>query len=573
MVAMDGKTEYDEFTPVPLTAEALAQLASQDHGYENVARMMDSGIWNTDGVRDDIRRESIDHAADRYHRTVDMGERQPRNSRRSFEENAREPRFSCNSNLSGFDAVGGSFIAHLAPRYGSSSFTSRATNLAMNAIAAELDCTEVRAVSTRGSVAHESCGVQAFHAETISALFVGDLDNKADLARRCDVPTGISCAELVFHLYNDCGAAFLDQLRGFFAFVIVDAVSASVFAAVDRHASIPLYKARSKGGGVFIAHPGGSGSAAIKLSTLGEMSKIPSGSYVHGNRHINPHKYARDKFAERALMEMDETASVLSAGPSPFADLMDHGNVIRQPAAGFGSLFGQAGSLFSQSMDDLPSMDGGYPERSENTSPPAPSRLKRERRRHSVEDLAKFGTVTGTWTARWDEDADGDDGVVQVDGHGSESRMGESFHRARRGSQTSLMTSEPGTPSKADTNDVFARTAPPVVPIEDDSTHAQKNPSPGRIRARKSTSSNGSEEDARGKENMRRVRSDGELNGMLKGMLSNPTAIPTWMSKDDASIIGSMCRSMSTGHMSSSDGLSDTECYVTLASIGAGGGG
>ena len=152
--------------------------------------------------------------------------------------------------------------------------------------------------------------------------------------------------------------------------------------------------------------------------------------------------------------------------------------------------------------------------------------------------------------------------------------MGESFHRARRGSQTSLMTSEPGTPSKADTNDVFARTAPPVVPIEEDSTHAQKkSSSPGRIRARKSTSSNGSEEDARGKENMRRVRSDGELNGMLKGMLSNPTAIPTWMSKDDASIIGSMCRSMSTGHMSSSDGLSDTECYVTLASIGAGGGG
>ena len=40
MVAMDGKTVYDEFTPVPLTAEALAQLASQDHGYENVARMM-----------------------------------------------------------------------------------------------------------------------------------------------------------------------------------------------------------------------------------------------------------------------------------------------------------------------------------------------------------------------------------------------------------------------------------------------------------------------------------------------------------------------------------------------------
>ena len=96
---------------------------------------------------------------------------------------------------------------------------------------------------------------------------------------------------LVFHLYNDCGAAFLDQLQGFFAFCIVDAGSATVFAAVDRHASIPLYKARSKGGRVFIAHLG-ERIGAIKLSTLGEMSKIPAGSYVHGNRHINPHKYA-----------------------------------------------------------------------------------------------------------------------------------------------------------------------------------------------------------------------------------------------------------------------------------------
>jgi hypothetical protein len=33
-------------------------------------------------------------------------------------------------------------------------------------------------------------------------------------------------------------------------------------------------------------------------------------------------------------MEMDETASVLSAGPSPFADLMDHGNVIRAARGG-----------------------------------------------------------------------------------------------------------------------------------------------------------------------------------------------------------------------------------------------
>ena len=79
------------------------------------------------------------------------------------------------------------------------------------------------------------------------------------------------------------------------------------------------------------------------------------------------------------------------------------------------------------------------------------------------------------------------------------------------------------------------------------------------------SSKNGSEEEARGKENMRRVHSDGELNS-LSGR-SNPKAIPS-RAKDGASVI-SMCRSMSTGHMSSSDALSETECYVSL-SLGAG---
>ena len=160
------------------------------------------------------------------------------------------------------------------------------------------------------------------------------------------------------------------------------------------------------------------------------MSKIPAGSYVHGNRHINPHKYARDKFAERALMEMDtldETASVLSAGPSPF-DILDHNNM-RQPT-GFSSLL-SSGTLFSQSMDDLPSMEGGYPERRETTSPPKVKDV--QKRRHSVEDLTKFSDGIGTWNARWNMDEEDDDmDVVQVDGHGSESRMGDSFHQARK---------------------------------------------------------------------------------------------------------------------------------------------
>ena len=270
---------YDEFTPVPLTAEALAQLASQDHGLGNVARMMDNGVWNTDGVQDDIRRESIDRDVDRYHRTLDMGERVPRNSRRS--EDA-QPRISCNSNLSGFDAVGGGFIAHLAPRYGSSSFTSRATSLAMNAIATELDCTEVRAVSTRGSVAHKQ-GVRLstpmsyppFSSVTWTTSWTsrGNATCPRNLVRgaglppvqrlRRGVPGPAAGLLRLLHSRRGIGDCVCRRRRA--------RVHPSVQGSVEGRR------------GIHRAHPGGSGSSAIKLSTLGEMSKIPAGSYVHGN--------------------------------------------------------------------------------------------------------------------------------------------------------------------------------------------------------------------------------------------------------------------------------------------------
>jgi len=45
--------------------------------------------------------------------------------------------------------------------------------------------------------------------------------------------------------------------------------------------SIPLYKGRSKSGGVFIAHTASSAHARV-VRGLAEMTKIPEGSFVHG---------------------------------------------------------------------------------------------------------------------------------------------------------------------------------------------------------------------------------------------------------------------------------------------------
>ena len=70
--------------------------------------MMDNGIWNTDNVQDDIGQESIDRDVDRYHRTLDMGERVPRNSHRSEDD---DPVFRA-TRTSPASAVGG---LHRAP--------------------------------------------------------------------------------------------------------------------------------------------------------------------------------------------------------------------------------------------------------------------------------------------------------------------------------------------------------------------------------------------------------------------------------------------------------------------------
>jgi hypothetical protein len=215
--------------------------------FGGVARILDHGMWNTgvamDSYGDDRVFKSLGNDADDESMITGTDKKQAGSG--SGEEGSGDD----DDADDGYDQIGGSFIAYIAAKYGPPS-ASRAAQLAMRTIATELDCTRVHAVDTRGFVAHESSGVQSHSVpDACTAMFVGSLENRAELAETCDLPATCTCAELVYKLYTDCGTSFVNQLDGFFAFVLVDAETSTVFAAVDRHGSIPLYKGRSKGGG------------------------------------------------------------------------------------------------------------------------------------------------------------------------------------------------------------------------------------------------------------------------------------------------------------------------------------
>lgn len=298
-----------ERTPssVTLTAEALRLLDDpRDDARETTMSMLEHDMWNafqTDEM------DALDDACDRM-------------SVQEEEAAAGGKRHSRVSGNSAFDAVGGSFVAYLAPRFGPSS-SSRPAKLLMRTLAQELDCAASRDVGSRGSVALESSGVQLHEHEDVAVLFVGELENKAELAEDLPGPTParhLTCAELIHRLYADSGPAFVSQLVGFFSFVVVDAEAAVVLAAVDRHASFPLVKGRCASGGVFIAHAAGSNGAGALRHNLGEAMRVPAGSYLHGNRHMHPHRYARCAEAERALEEMDATSERLRRNSAAVSD-------------------------------------------------------------------------------------------------------------------------------------------------------------------------------------------------------------------------------------------------------------
>lgn len=310
----------DTPSPVPLTAGSLALLDSPEHG-EDPSIMLLRRVLNSPHVCSDPNAPDDDNCR-RDEMDTDAG--------MSHASNADVP--------VPFDATNGSFVAYLAPRSQSTNDGAAFADM----FASKLNNGTSRRVGQRGSVAHDA-GVQSFTNEggTRVTVFRGVLRNKKTLARDAGVEfytteldssndkKPITCAELIDKLYDQCGVAFVEQLEGFFAFAVVDADAAggSVFAATDRHGTLPLLKGRCVSGGIVIAHVGVNGGGDDKIThnttqrsvldrqMVGGASVVPEGTYVLGNRHCRAHKYCRSADHERALREMrTRDASYASLG-------------------------------------------------------------------------------------------------------------------------------------------------------------------------------------------------------------------------------------------------------------------
>lgn len=455
------------YTAVPLTAEALELLHSETNeprDFGTIARMIDHGLWNTDTALvemvdgGDVERAYQTLGDELYVNGIDGLQHSPPESRIKESQKRENVKATGGGEVigdgvattagdgcgDGYDEVGGSFIAYVPARYGQAS-TSRATHLAMRNIAAELDCGVVRFVDGRAFAAHESSGVQTYEApgESRVCMFVGNLTNRAALAESCDLPpASTTCAELVHKLYADCGVSFLAQLDGFFAFVLVDGETSTVFAATDRHGSIPLHKGRSRSGGVIVSHTTQSSGTRV-VRSLGTMAKIPPGSYIHGNRHITPHKYARSADAERVLLEMDRHASLSSLSDAWTGnDAAETASVAS--GGGLSGVFGFGGAHRNSFGDALALRRDSFDEACPgDASPPTSGRLARKLSENLLSDrfdsardihtMRGWSSMTRSWSSsyfqRTSSNLDAEDDA-DVEEHEPESRMGQVFRTA-----------------------------------------------------------------------------------------------------------------------------------------------
>ncbi len=84
----------------------------------------------------------------------------------------------------------------------------------------------------------------------------GEIYNHRDLARGLEQPhtfaTGSDC-EVIVHLFEECGAEFVGDLDGVFAFVLADEATGEIVAARDPIGVVPLYWGHASDGSLWFA--------------------------------------------------------------------------------------------------------------------------------------------------------------------------------------------------------------------------------------------------------------------------------------------------------------------------------
>jgi asparagine synthase (glutamine-hydrolysing) len=92
-------------------------------------------------------------------------------------------------------------------------------------------------------------------ARSVACVFNGEIYNyrelRAQLLARGHTLTTTSDTEVLVHLYEDLGPDLLGQIRGMYAFAILDQRQQTLFVARDRLGIKPLYHSRLRGGFAF----------------------------------------------------------------------------------------------------------------------------------------------------------------------------------------------------------------------------------------------------------------------------------------------------------------------------------
>lgn len=165
------------------------------------------------------------------------------------------------------------------------------------------DCAKAVLVHERLSIVDVNAGAQPlYNRDSKHVLAVnGEIYNhqqiRAQYADRYQFQTGSDC-EVILALYQEKGAAFLDDLRGMFAFVLYDSEQDAYLIGRDHLGIIPLYTGYDESGNFYVAS-----EMKALVPVCRSIKEFPPGSYLWSKDGEIRRYYQRDWFSYQPVSQ------------------------------------------------------------------------------------------------------------------------------------------------------------------------------------------------------------------------------------------------------------------------------
>lgn len=165
------------------------------------------------------------------------------------------------------------------------------------------DCVKAVLVHERLSIVDVNAGAQPlYNRDSKHVLAVnGEIYNhqqiRAQYADRYQFQTGSDC-EVILALYQEKGAAFLDDLRGMFAFVLYDSEQDAYLIGRDHLGIIPLYTGYDESGNFYVAS-----EMKALVPVCRSIKEFPPGSYLWSKDGEIRRYYQRDWFSYQPVSQ------------------------------------------------------------------------------------------------------------------------------------------------------------------------------------------------------------------------------------------------------------------------------